>query len=200
MQVELSGCERVTSGHLFRPYGEIEEGDANVSTLIDIEPIASLFLYAPFAEVVATGELRADLGFGIGAFCATACAAAGTASAPIASRFRFDLYDDEARRVRGGYDPSELSLDRFASLQLEVGAEALRFPIGFISQIALRPFIYTDLCAGSQFSEADAFGRRFSAYGAGIRLLIASPVFVAASMSYGISADGHPRFCLDIDS
>jgi hypothetical protein len=126
-------------------------------------------------------------------------AALGASSSALTPFFRFDLADDEAHRVRGGYAASELAFDRFASFQAELDLEVLRFPLGIISGIGLRPFVYADLVAGSRFSEPSAFAPTYSAHGADLRILLGSPVFVVASLSCGFSADGRPLFCLNID-
>jgi hypothetical protein len=125
--------------------------------------------------------------------------AAGFSFSTLPLHHACNLYDNPDTTIRSGYEMSELFCDEFALASCEYSVTVVHFLIPPVFNIKIQPFLFADLALAGGYpmfehlslSGISSFYR--DAYGFGLNIIFADPVFLTASLSYGWNNEGRGR-------
>ncbi len=126
--------------------------------------------------------------------------AAGYSFDRLPLHHKYNLYDKPNLAVRSGYEDSELRIDAFALASIEYRLTIFSFTIPPIFKIQIQPFLFADFALAGEYrlfeylntSELTNFYK--DAYGAGLNIIFANPVFLTVSLACGWNNQGQGRF------
>ena len=104
----------------------------------------------------------------------------------------FDLYYTEDRSVRSGYRAAELRGDRYVLGSAELRWDFFSFNFAAVFNCTLQAYLFAD--TGKLEGGTEPRQPLVDAFGGGLRVLFANPVFAYFSFSYGLNHEGKGRF------
>ena len=109
--------------------------------------------------------------------------------------FKTDLYSGIERHVRSGYSADTLSSDAYAGSSLELEVTGYTFSGISLCDISFNPFLFTDQAFSSHGTRYKPLEKPeyLNAYGGGLKIQFAAPVFLGLEISAGINTDMKQR-------
>lgn len=131
------------------------------------------------------GCVRAKVAWGPATLACQAWADISPDSLP--DRYARDCLDSGDRSFRGPVDGTSLLADHFVMESVELRLRTPGAPLGFISRVALDPFLFTDLFQGGRHAAGSCpwFPDFRAAAGPGVRLVFDSPVHTVFAFTFG---------------
>ena len=96
------------------------------------------------------------------------------------------------QKIRSGYTAQDLTSDCYGLFSAEFRWNALSFNMPPCFPVDIIPYLFTDLALTQEYSEKEI--RLLDAYGLGLAIKFACPVFAYFNFSYGINHQGKGKF------